>query len=149
MRAVVQRVSEARVRVDGRIVGEIGSGLCVFLGVARGDGEDDVRYLARKVAEVRIFPDGEGKFNLGPREVGARVLVVSQFTLLGDARKGNRPSFTEAAPPEVARVLYELFAALLRAEGFTVATGEFQAHMLVELVNDGPVTLLFDSRKTF
>lgn len=149
MRAVIQRVSEARVTVDGRTVGEIGAGLCVLLGVARGDTEEDARYLARKVGEVRIFPDGEGKFNLGPREAGAEVLVVSQFTLLGDARKGNRPSFTEAAPPEQARALYVQFAGLLAAEGFTVATGEFQAHMLVELTNDGPVTLLLDSRKTF
>ncbi len=149
MRAVVQRVSRARVTVDGRLAGEIGSGLCVFLGVARGDGEEDLRYMTRKVAEVRLFPDAESRFNLGPREVGASILAVSQFTLLGDGRRGNRPSFTEAAPPEEARALYERFVEALRADGLTVATGEFQAHMLVELVNDGPVTLLFDSRKAF
>ncbi len=135
--------------VEGQVVGEIGRGLCVFLGVARGDGEEDARYLARKVAELRIFPDDEGRFNRGPKETGASVLVVSQFTLLGDGRRGNRPSFTGAAPPEEARVLYETFVAVLRAEGLTVETGEFQAHMLVRLENDGPVTLLFDSRKAF
>ncbi|MGE5553714.1 MAG: D-aminoacyl-tRNA deacylase [Betaproteobacteria bacterium] len=149
MRAVVQRVSWARVTVEGRLVGETGPGLCVFLGVARGDTEEDLRYLVRKVAEVRLFPDDEGRINLGPKAVGAGVLVVSQFTLLGDGRRGNRPSFTEAAPPEEARALYEQFVAALRAEGLPVATGEFQAHMLVELGNDGPVTLLFDSRKLF
>lgn len=135
--------------MEGRLVGETGPGLCVFLGVARGDTEEDLRYLVRKVAEVRLFPDDEGRINLGPKAVGAGVLVVSQFTLLGDGRRGNRPSFTEAAPPEEARALYEQFVAALRAEGLPVATGEFQAHMLVELGNDGPVTLLFDSRKLF
>lgn len=149
MRAVVQRVARAKVTVAGRVVGEIGSGLCVLLGVARGDGAEDARYLARKVSELRVFPDEEGRFNQGPKDVGAAVLAVSQFTLLGDGRRGNRPSFTEAAPPEEARALYEEFVAVVRAAGLTVATGEFQAHMLVELVNDGPVTLLFDSRKAF
>lgn len=149
MRAVVQRVARAKVTVAGRVVGEIGSGLCVLLGVARGDGAEDARYLARKVSELRVFPDEEGRFNQGPKHVGAAVLAVSQFTLLGDGRRGNRPSFTEAAPPEEARALYEEFVAVVRAAGLTVATGEFQAHMLVELVNDGPVTLLFDSRKAF
>jgi D-tyrosyl-tRNA(Tyr) deacylase len=149
LRAVVQRVSRASVTVDGRTVGEIGTGLLVLLGVARGDGAEDARYLARKVAELRVFPDEEGRFNRGPREAGGAVLAVSQFTLLGDGRKGNRPSFTEAAPPEEARALYECFVAAVQAEGLPVATGEFQAHMMVELVNDGPVTLLFDSRKAF
>lgn len=149
MRAVVQRVTRARVTVDGRTAGEIGGGLCVFLGVARGDGAEDVRYLARKVAELRIFADQTGKFNLGPREAGASILAVSQFTLLGDGRHGNRPSFTEAAPPEEARARYEEFVSALREQGLSVATGEFQAHMLVELINDGPVTLLLDSRKLF
>jgi D-tyrosyl-tRNA(Tyr) deacylase len=149
VRAVVQRVGGARVTVAGRPVGEIGPGLCVFLGVARGDGEDDLRYLVRKVAEVRTFPDAEGRMNRGPKEAGAAVLAISQFTLLGDGRRGNRPSFTAAAPPEEARAMYERFVADLRAEGLTVATGEFQAHMAVEVVNDGPVTLLFDSRRLF
>ncbi|MDI6869981.1 MAG: D-aminoacyl-tRNA deacylase [Bacillota bacterium] len=149
MRAVVQRVKRAQVTVDGRVVGKIGRGLCVFLGVARGDTAEDARYLAHKVAELRIFPDEAGRFNRGPKETGAAVLAVSQFTLLGDGRRGNRPSFTEAAPPEEARALYEEFVAALRAEGLPVATGEFQAHMLVESANDGPVTLLFDSRKAF
>lgn len=149
MRAVVQRVRSARVTVEGRPVGEIGPGLCVFLGVARGDGEEDLRYLVRKVGEVRIFPDEEGRFDRSPREAGAALLVVSQFTLLGDGRRGNRPSFTEAAPAEEGRRWYEAFVAALRAEGFAVATGEFQAHMVVALENDGPVTLLFDSRKAF
>ncbi|MGE5508973.1 MAG: D-aminoacyl-tRNA deacylase [Chitinophagales bacterium] len=149
MRAVVQRVAQARVTVDGRTVGEIGPGFCVFLGVARGDGVEDARYLARKVAALRVFPDAEGRFNLGPREAGASVLAISQFTLLGDCRHGNRPSFAEAAAPEVARSLYEEFVAALRQAGLAVATGEFQAHMLVELANDGPVTMLLDSGRLF
>lgn len=149
MRAVVQRVAKARVTVGGRTVGETGFGLCVFLGVAQGDGPDDARYLARKVAGLRVFADAAGKFNLGPKEAGAAVLAVSQFTLLGDARRGNRPSFTEAASPEEAKELYEVFVSALRQEGLPVETGEFQAHMLVELANDGPVTLLLDSRKLF
>lgn len=149
MRAVVQRVTEARVTVDGRTVGEIGQGLLVLLGVARGDGLEDSRYLARKIADLRVFTDEAGKFNLGPRETGAAILAVSQFTLLGDGRRGNRPSFTEAAPPEDARLRYEEFVSALREQGLSVATGVFQAHMQVGLVNDGPVTLLLDSRKLF
>ncbi len=149
MRAVVQRVSRAEVRVDGRAAGAVGRGLCVLLGVARDDAEEDARLLAAKVAQLRIFEDGAGKMNLGVGEVGGGVLVVSQFTLLGDARKGNRPSFTEAAPPEPANALYERFCALLRERGLPVATGVFRAHMDVELVNDGPVTMLLDSKRLF
>jgi D-tyrosyl-tRNA(Tyr) deacylase len=149
VRAVVQRVSRARVLVDGQVSGEIGRGLAVLLGVGREDGEADARSLADKVALLRIFEDGAGKMNLAAAEVGAGVLVVSQFTLLGDARKGNRPSFTDAAPPEAANALYERFCALLRERGLPVATGVFRASMAVELVNDGPVTILLDSKKLF
>ncbi len=149
MRAVVQRVSRAEVRVEGRSTGRIGRGLAVLLGVARDDGEEDARLLADKVAALRVFEDGGGKMNLALAEVGGGVLVVSQFTLLGDARKGNRPSFVEAAPPEAANALYERFCALVREKGLAVATGVFRATMEVELVNDGPVTILLDSRRVF
>ncbi len=149
MRAVVQRVSRAEVRVDGRATGAIGRGLVVLLGVAQGDGEDDARALADKVAALRIFEDPAGKMNLSVRDVSGGVLVVSQFTLLGDARKGNRPGFVDAAPPEEANALYERFCGLLRERGLAVATGVFRASMEVELVNDGPVTILLDSRKLF
>jgi D-tyrosyl-tRNA(Tyr) deacylase len=149
MRAVIQRVREARVEIDGVTVGAIGTGMLVLLGVARGDTAEDAAYLAEKTAGLRIFEDGEGKMNLALPEVGGAVLVVSQFTLLGDCRKGRRPGFTAAAPPELADALYADFAAALRARGLTVATGVFQAEMQVHLVNDGPVTLLLDSRKTF
>jgi D-tyrosyl-tRNA(Tyr) deacylase len=149
MRAVIQRVREARVEVDGVTAGAIGTGMLVLLGVARGDTAEDAAYLAEKTAGLRIFEDGEGKMNLALAEIGGAVLVVSQFTLLGDCRKGRRPGFTEAAPPELADALYADFAATLRARGLTVATGVFRAEMLVHLVNDGPVTLLLDSRKTF
>jgi D-aminoacyl-tRNA deacylase len=146
MRSVVQRVSRAAVRVDGRVVGEIGNGLLVLLGVAAGDGDDDVRWSADKIAQLRIFEDPAGKMNRAVAEVGGGVLLVSQFTLLGDARKGNRPSFVAAAAPELASALYEQVAARLRERGLPVATGVFRAAMEVELVNDGPVTLLLDSR---
>ncbi len=149
MRAVVQRVSRAEVRVEGREPAAIGRGLCVLLGVAREDGDPDARLLADKVAQLRIFEDANGKMNLAVGEVGGGVLVVSQFTLLGDARKGNRPSFTDAAAPEAANALYERFCALLRERGLPVATGVFRAHMDVELVNDGPVTVLLDSKRLF
>ncbi len=149
MRAVVQRVSRAEVRVDGRATGAVGRGLCVLLGVAREDGEADARLLADKVAQLRIFEDAAGKMNLAVGEVGGGALVVSQFTLLGDARKGNRPSFTGATPPEAASALYARFCALLRDKGLRVATGVFRAHMEVELVNEGPVTLLLDSTRLF
>ena len=133
-------------RVEGDLVGEIDRGLLVFAGVADGDGPDDAAWLARKVAELRIFSDEAGKFNLALADVGGAVLVVSQFTLLGDARKGRRPAFVDAAPAEVAEPLVERVAELLRESGLTVAEGRFGAKMQVELVNDGPVTLLLDSR---
>lgn len=145
MRAVVQRVSRAEVRVDGAVVGSIGRGLLVLLGVAQGDGESEARFLADKVARLRVFEDEAGKMNRSVADAGGGVLVVSQFTLLGDARKGNRPSFTAAAPPEVANALYERFCALLGERGLLVARGVFRARMDVELVNDGPVTILLDS----
>jgi D-tyrosyl-tRNA(Tyr) deacylase len=149
MRAVVQRVSRGEVRVDGRATGAVRRGFVVLLGVAREDGEDDARALADKVAALRVFEDAAGKMNLALAEVGGGVLVVSQFTLLGDARKGNRPSFVEAAPPERANALYESFCGALREKGLAVGTGVFRATMEVELVNDGPVTILLDSRKLF
>jgi D-tyrosyl-tRNA(Tyr) deacylase len=149
VRAVVQRVSRAEVRVEGRSTGSIGRGLAVLLGVARDDGEEDARQLADKVAALRVFEDAAGKMNLALAEVGGGVLVVSQFTLLGDARKGNRPSFVEAAPPEAASALYQRFCGLLREKGLQVATGVFRAEMEVELVNEGPVTILLDSRRLF
>jgi len=149
VRAVVQRVSRAEVWVEGRSTGRVGRGLAVLLGVARGDAETDAVQLADKVAALRIFEDDAGKMNLSVRDVAGGVLVVSQFTLLGDARKGNRPGFTDAAPPEEANALYERFCALLRERGLEVATGVFRASMEVELVNEGPVTILLDSRKAF
>jgi D-tyrosyl-tRNA(Tyr) deacylase len=149
VRAVVQRVSRAEVRVDGRITGRIDRGLAVLLGVAREDAEEDASLLADKVAALRVFEDGAGKMNLPVAEVGGAVLVVSQFTLLGDARKGNRPSFVDAAPPEEASALYERFCARVREKGLAVATGVFRASMEVELVNEGPVTILLDSRRLF
>lgn len=149
MRAVVQRVSRAEVRVEGAASGSVAKGLLVLLGVARDDTGADARGLADKVAALRIFEDSAGKMNLAVSEVGGGVLVVSQFTMLGDARKGNRPSFVDAAPPDAANALYEDFCAQLRAKGLGVATGVFRAHMDVELVNDGPVTLLLDSRRLF
>jgi D-aminoacyl-tRNA deacylase len=145
MLAVVQRVSRAVVRVDGRVTGEIGAGLLVLLGVRRGDDDADAAWLAAKVASLRIFPDEERKMNRGLDEANGSMLVVSQFTLLGDCVKGRRPSFTDAAPPEEANRLYERFCQAAAALGVRVQTGVFQAMMEVELVNDGPVTLLVDS----
>jgi D-tyrosyl-tRNA(Tyr) deacylase len=142
MKAVCQRVSEARVRVAGEVVGEIGAGLCVLLGVARGDGEPDGERLAAKIARLRVFADDEGRFDRSLVEVGGSALVVSQFTLLADTAKGNRPSFTGAAPPGEAEPLYERFCASLRDLGIPVEQGVFGAKMAVELVNDGPVTIL-------
>lgn len=149
MRAVVQRVSSASVTVDGVVVGEIGQGLLVLLGVADGDTQQDVVWMAGKLAGLRIFEDSEGKMNLSVTEIHGAVLAVSQFTLLGDCRKGRRPSFIEAARPEQANQLYQSVVAELRGLGVPVQTGVFQAQMAVQLVNDGPVTLLFDSRRTF
>ncbi len=147
MRAVVQRVSRAEVRVEGRATGAVGRGFLVLLGVAQGDDEGAAEALADKVAALRIFEDEGGKMNRALAEVGGGVLVVSQFTLLGDTRKGNRPSFGAAAPPELAERLYQRFCALLREKGLPVATGIFRAQMEVELVNDGPVTLLLDTAR--
>ena len=149
MRAVLQRVSEAQVRVEGGIVGEIGRGLLVLLGVGQGDSVEDARFLAEKTAGLRIFEDAQGKMNLSVEEVGGAILVVSQFTLYGDCRQGRRPGFSAAAPPDLANALYERFVDLLRERRLTVATGVFQSEMAVTLVNDGPVTLLLDSRKEF
>jgi len=142
VRAVVQRVSEARVRVDGEVVGEIGRGLCVLLGVARGD--TDVTRFAEKVARLRVFPDDAGKFDRSLLDVGGDALVVSQFTLVADTAKGNRPSFTDAAPPDEAEPLYSRFCEALESLGARVARGVFGAKMAVELVNDGPVTIVLE-----
>ncbi len=144
MKALLQRVSEASVEVDGQVVGAIGPGLLVLLGVEAGDGAPQADRLARKVAALRIFEDEAGKMNRSVLEVGGSLLVVSQFTLLADLRKGNRPSFIAAAPPEVAVPMYEHFCANLRAQGLPVATGRFGARMAVRLVNDGPVTIWLD-----
>lgn len=145
MRAVVQRVSRAEVRVDGEVTGRIGRGLVVLLGVGRDDGEAEARWLLEKIAGLRIFADREGKMNLGLEDVGGGLLVVSQFTLYGDTRKGRRPSFIDAAPPERAAALYDRFVAMARERGLDVGTGVFQAMMDVELVNDGPVTLIVET----
>lgn len=144
MRAVCQRVSEARVRVERRVVGEIGPGLCILLGVARGDSAEPAAALARKAARLRVFPDEAGRFDRSLLDVGGAALVVSQFTLLADTTKGNRPSFTDAAPPDEAEPLYEGFCAELRALGVHVEQGVFGAAMAVELLNDGPVTIILD-----
>jgi D-tyrosyl-tRNA(Tyr) deacylase len=149
MRAVIQRVSRARVTVGERVVGEIGPGLVVLVAVGVEDTETAATYLAGKVGGLRIFEDDAGKMNLSVLDVGGEVLAVSQFTLYGDCSKGKRPSFTRAARPEKATQLYNLFCDELRRAGVTLATGEFQARMKVELVNDGPVTILVDSDKTF
>jgi D-aminoacyl-tRNA deacylase len=148
MRAVVQRVSRAKVTVNGEVTGEIGSGLLVLLGVGQEDTETDAIYLAEKIAGLRIFEDDQGKLNRSVQDAGGSVLAVSQFTLYGDVRRGKRPSFDAAAPPEKARQLYEFFVVQIRAAGLRCETGRFQAMMQVELVNEGPVTILLDSRKT-
>ncbi|HWX55121.1 MAG TPA: D-aminoacyl-tRNA deacylase [Verrucomicrobiae bacterium] len=147
MRAVIQRVSHCRVRVAGAVVGEIGPGLLVLLGVGKGDTESAADYLAEKVLGLRVFGDDAGKMNLSVQDVEGEVLVVSQFTLYGDARRGKRPSFDSAALPEDARRLYEYFVTKIRASGLTSATGQFQAVMDVDSVNVGPVTILLDSEK--
>ena len=149
MRAVVQRVSRAQVAVNGEIVGEIGLGLLVLLGVGRDDTEADATYLAEKIAGLRVFEDAEGKMNRSVQDVGGSVLAVSQFTLYGDVRRGKRPSFDAAAPPENARRLYEFFVEQIRTTGLRCETGRFQEMMQVELVNEGPVTILLDSAKSF
>lgn len=149
MRAVVQRVASARVAVAGVTAGEIGPGLLVLVGVAQGDGPADAEYIAAKTRDLRIFPDADGRLNRSVGEHGGAVLAVSQFTLLGDCRKGRRPSFDAAAPASIAQALYETVVVRLRESGLDVRTGVFQADMQVHLVNDGPVTLLLDSRKEF
>jgi D-aminoacyl-tRNA deacylase len=149
MRAVIQRVSRASVRVDGELTGEIGKGLLVLLGVAQDDSKSDADYLAEKVAGLRIFEDEAGKMNLSVAEARGAVLAVSQFTLFGDVRRGKRPSFDAAARPEQAKALYEHFVERIRASRLRCETGRFQEMMEVELVNDGPVTILVDSRKGF
>jgi D-aminoacyl-tRNA deacylase len=149
MRAVVQRVSRARVTVNGEIAGEIGPGLLVLLGVGTGDTRADADYLADKTIGLRIFEDAGGKMNLSVVDIGGAVLAVSQFTLYGDVRRGKRPSFDAAAPPQSARELYEYFVEKIRAGGLRCETGRFQEMMQVEVVNEGPVTILLDSAKTF
>jgi D-tyrosyl-tRNA(Tyr) deacylase len=147
MRAVIQRVKSAEVRVDGRVTGKIGKGLFILLGVRKGDGESDLSFLTSKIPELRIFEDDSGKFNLSLKEIGGEMLIVSQFTLYSDCRKGRRPSFTDAEDPTIAKSLYEQFISKLRGQGISVQTGEFQAKMEVHLINDGPVTILLDSRQ--
>jgi len=146
VKALLQRVSHASVTTGGEEVGHIGTGLVVLVGVATGDTEEDARYLVDKIINLRIFADGEGKFNLSALDVRGELLLVSQFTLLADTRKGRRPSFTGAAPPDVAGALFDSFVRYARASGLRVATGRFQAHMQVQINNDGPVTIMLDSR---
>jgi D-tyrosyl-tRNA(Tyr) deacylase len=147
MKAVIQRVKSARVSIGGKTKGEIDQGLVVFLGVGKEDGLQDVDYLASKIPGLRIFPDPTGKFDRSVTDVGGKVLVVSQFTLYGDCRRGRRPSFTDAAPPEVAEGLYNHFIKRISQEGLPIESGTFQALMEVHLINDGPVTILLDSQK--
>jgi len=149
MRAVVQRVTRASVTMNGELVGEIGQGLAVLLGIARDDTEQDARYLVEKIAALRIFDDAEGRMNRSVKDIGGGVLIVSQFTLYGDVRRGLRPSWIEAAAPKIAEPLYDYFVEQARKNLSQVATGSFRAMMQVELVNDGPVTILLDSRKLF
>ena len=149
VRAVVQRVSEASVLVDGKVTGAVGQGLCVLVGVGQGDSDDDARWLADKIVDLRIFEDEQGKMNRSVIDVRGGVLAVSQFTLFGDARKGTRPGFVDAARPEVAQPLYAKFCEQVRARGVEVGEGVFRATMQVRIVNEGPVTLLLDSKKLF
>ncbi len=147
MKALIQRVSRASVMVDGKVMGNIGGGLVVLVGISREDSEKDIDYLVDKVAQLRIFSDEAGKFNISAMEIGGEMLLISQFTLLADTRKGRRPSFIEAAPPQQAESLFNLFVERMRNTGLKVATGRFQAHMLVEIHNDGPVTVMLDSKE--
>lgn len=149
MRAVIQRVTHANVKVDGKVAGEIGQGLLVLLGIARDDAQQDARYLVEKIAALRVFDDEEGRMNRSVKDIGGEVLIVSQFTLYGDVRRGLRPSWIEAAAPEIAEPLYDYFVEQAGKNIDRVATGSFRAMMQVELVNDGPVTILLDSRKLF
>ena len=147
MKALIQRVTRASVSVEGKIVGKIGPGLVVFIGVANGDSTEDIQYLTRKIVELRIFDDADGKFNLSALDVKGELLLVSQFTLLATTRKGRRPGFTDAAAPENAETLFNQFVEQVSATGLKVETGRFQTHMLVEINNDGPVTIFIDSRE--
>jgi D-tyrosyl-tRNA(Tyr) deacylase len=149
MRAVVQRVSKAQVLVGEEIVGSIGTGLVVLLAVGSGDGSEDIGFMVRKLVNLRVFNDADGKLNRSVVDAGGEILLISQFTLYGDCRKGNRPSFTRAAPPDEADATYQQLAEELRSRGVRVATGRFQAMMSVSLVNEGPVTLIIDSKKEF
>lgn len=147
MKVVIQRVTRASVRVVEEVIGEIGAGLVVLVGVAQGDSSEDIEYLVEKIVNLRIFADAEGKFNLSALDVKGELLLISQFTLLASTRKGRRPGFTDAAPPEQADSLFNQFVEQMRASGLKIATGKFQAHMLVEIHNDGPVTIIIDSRE--
>jgi D-tyrosyl-tRNA(Tyr) deacylase len=149
MRAVIQRVSSASVSVDGELKGKIGLGYLVYLGVGRGDGETDVDYITRKIAGLRVFPDADGKMNLSLHQAGGEILLVSQFTLYGDVRRGNRPAFDAAELPQAASILYASASSRLRQMGFRVAEGVFQADMRIESVNQGPVTILLESARLF
>ena len=149
MRCVIQRVTEASVTVEGEVIGQIGRGFMVLIGVSAEDTDKDLKYMAEKVTNLRIFEDGQGKMNLSLKDVGGAILAVSQFTLYGDARGSRRPSFIQAARPEQANALYEQLVAAWRAQGLTVETGRFRAEMQVALINDGPVTILMDSTKAF
>jgi D-tyrosyl-tRNA(Tyr) deacylase len=147
MKIVIQRVTKASVKVDGATIGEIGNGLVVFVGVAQGDTVEDIDYLVEKAVNLRIFSDNDGKFNFSTIDIKGELLLVSQFTLLASTRKGRRPGFTDAAPPEQAEALFNQFVLRAGSSGLKVATGQFQAHMLVEIHNDGPVTIFIDSRE--
>jgi len=149
MRAVIQRISRAQVRVEGQMIGQAGKGLLVFLGVGKQDTHKEADYLLEKILNLRIFEDGEGKMNLSPLDVGGDLMVISQFTLYADCRKGRRPSFTDAGPPQAAKAIYDYFIARAESSGLRVSSGIFQAMMEVELVNSGPVTILLDSSKIF
>jgi len=149
VKVLIQRVTRGSVSVSGQTVGSISRGLVVLLGVAAGDTEKDVEYLAQKTAGLRIFPDQDGKFNLSVQDIRGELLIISQFTLLADTRKGRRPAFTGAAPPDEAERLYNYYVNLMRDTGLKVETGQFQQHMLVEIINDGPVTILLDSREKY
>jgi D-tyrosyl-tRNA(Tyr) deacylase len=147
LKALIQRVTKAAVTVDGEVVGKIGQGFVVLIGIANEDSEKDIDYLVDKIAQLRIFSDADGKFNISALEIGGEMLVISQFTLLADTRKGRRPSFIGAAPPQQAEHLFNLFVERLRNTGLKVETGRFQQHMLVEIHNDGPVTIMLDSKE--
>jgi D-tyrosyl-tRNA(Tyr) deacylase len=149
LKALLQRVTEASVSIGGELVGKIGPGLVVFVGVAEGDSEKDAQYLVQKTAGLRIFADGEGKFNLSALDTGGELLLVSQFTLMADTKKGRRPSFVQAAPPDQAEALFDRFVEEARTTGLKVETGRFQEYMQVEIHNDGPVTIMLDSRDKF